>query len=210
MWESRFEKLNATEKEEFKRYVNMLLGKTFIVRDLYDREENRMKIHKNYRFIERNWELFVDYLSFGGWTLHKDNHYGVIHLESSYGYNHKNFNKFTTCLLLTLRLIFEEKREEISLRNDVVVTVSAVIQKMLTIGVVDKKPANRDMVEGFKMLSRFSIIEKTSGKWEHPDTFFLILPAILFILPNENISELASLLTGDELDETEDRDGEEE
>jgi len=78
MWTEAYDKLTNSEKEEFKRLANMLLTKTFIIRDYYDSREEMMKISPEYRFIERNFELFSEYFSFSGWDLRKDNQYGVI------------------------------------------------------------------------------------------------------------------------------------
>lgn len=194
MWQQDYERLNNAEKELFKKLVNLTLAKSFIIRDYFDEKESRMRIHGDYKFMERHWELFTGYLSFGGWTLHKDNTYGVIHLLSQYEYNRFQFNKFTTLILLTLRLIFEEKREEVSLRNEVVIQNHELVQKMTVLGIVDKKPAFKDLTEALKTLAGFNILGKLSGKWDSPDTTLMILPSILFILPNERISQLNELL----------------
>lgn len=194
MWINDFEKLNNTEKDTFKRLVNLILAKTFVIRDYYDKVEKRMRVHSNYRFIERHFELFVDYLSYSGWKLHKDNNYGVIHLNSEYEYNRTGFNKFTTLVLMTMRLIFEENREEISIRNEVVVGVNSFVQKMLTLDMIKKKPSAKDLVDALRTLLKFQIIEKIEGRWEDPDTNIIILPSILFILSNEKIKELSDLL----------------
>lgn len=202
MWQQDYERLNNAEKELFKKMVNLILAKSFIIRDYFDEKESRMRIHGDYKFMERHWELFAGYLSFGGWTLHKDNTYGVIHLISQYEYNRFQFNKFTTLILLTLRLIFEEKREEVSLRNEVVIQNHELVQKMTVLGVVDKKPAFKDLTEALKTLAGFNILSKLSGKWDSPDATLMILPSILFILPNERISQLNELLVTGAEEET--------
>ena len=42
MFEEEFAKLYESEKEEFKRVCNYLLSKTFVLRDLYDKQNKRM------------------------------------------------------------------------------------------------------------------------------------------------------------------------
>ena len=42
MFEEEFEKLYESEKEEFKRVCNYLLSKTFVLRDVYDKQQKRM------------------------------------------------------------------------------------------------------------------------------------------------------------------------
>jgi len=53
-----FDKFTNSEREEFTRLINLLLSKTFIVRDIYDIKEERMKVNPEYRFVERNFENF--------------------------------------------------------------------------------------------------------------------------------------------------------
>ena len=41
MFEEEFEKLYESEKEEFKRVCNYLLSKTFVLRDVYDKQQKK-------------------------------------------------------------------------------------------------------------------------------------------------------------------------
>jgi hypothetical protein len=138
MWTEAYDKLTNSEKEEFKRLANMLLTKTFIIRDYYDSREEMMKISPEYRFIERNFELFSEYFSFSGWDLRKDNQYGVISIENVYEYNRLKLDKFTTFILYTVRLIYEEEREHISLRNEVITTTGQIIHKMINLNLIKR------------------------------------------------------------------------
>lgn len=189
----QYERFNQTEKQLFKRLVNQLLAKTFLLRDDYDLSEGRLKVHPDYRFVERTYEVFVGYFELGGWTLHRDSQYGVIYLNSAHDYNRVHFNKFTTLMLLTMRLIFEERREEVSLRNEVVFTASELIEKMNILGIIEKKPSMKDILEGFKILNSFNVINKIDGKWDAPDSRYMILPSILFVIPNDKISMFSEL-----------------
>lgn len=200
-WVIQYERFNQTEKLLFKRLVNMLLAKTFIIRDEYEATTGRLKVHADYRFIERTFEVFSGYLELAGWTLHRDNTYGVIYLNSQHDYNKYQFNKFTTLMLLTLRLIYEERREEVSLRNEIFFETHEMIRKMQVLGILDKKPSMKDIAEGLKRLSHFNILNKIEGKWEAPDTHFLLLPSILFIISNDKISMLATLVESSTEDE---------
>ncbi|HHW71376.1 MAG TPA: DUF4194 domain-containing protein [Clostridiales bacterium] len=194
MWLEEFERLTNSEKEEFKRIANLILSRTFIIRDIYDPKDNMLKINAEYRFVERYFQLFSDYLSYSGWTIYRDNNYGVIALENIYKYNRMRLNKNTTLMLYTLRLIFEEEREKVTLRKEIMTTTGQLIHKMLTIGLIDKKLPNKDIANGLRTLSYHNIIEKLEGVWEDPDTRILILPSILFVVTNERISKMYETL----------------
>ncbi|MGI6084765.1 MAG: DUF4194 domain-containing protein [Acetivibrionales bacterium] len=198
MWYEEYEKLTNSEKEEFRRLVNLVLSRTFIIRDVYSSKEGMIKVNTDYRFIERHFNCFLDYLSFGGWILDKDNNYGVISLSSSYEYNRVRFDKITTLMLYTIRLIFEEEREKVALRKEVLVTTSQIVQKMMALGLVKKKPSNKDLIDSLRLLSQYNIIQKLEGSWEEPGTKILILPSILFIVTNEKISRMYEMLDAED------------
>jgi len=199
MWVENYEKMNNSEREEFKRLVNLLLSKTFIMRDFYDVKDSMMKINPEYRFIERHFELFSAYLSYSGWEARKDNQYGVIGIENVYEYNRLKLDRFTTLILYTVRLVFEEERERISLRNEIMTTTGQIIHKMITLNIIKKKPSDREMSESLRLLSYHNLIQKVSGIWENADSKILILPSILFVVSNEKISRIFELLDQEEL-----------
>lgn len=202
MWNELYQKLNNSDREEFRRLLNLLLSRTFIIRDVYDSREGMMKINPEYRFVERNYELFIDYLSYAGWILQKDGNYGVIALGNEYEYNRVRLDKNTTLILYTLRLIFEEEREKVSLRNEILTTTGQMVHKMITLGITAKKPSDKDLADGLRQLSRHNIIEKIEGRWEQADTKLLILPSILFVITNEKISRMYETLVNGENVET--------
>ena len=198
MWIENYEKLSNSEKEEFKRLANLLLSKTFITRDYFDAKDAMMKINSEYRFIERNFELFSTYFSYSGWEIRKDNQYGVISVENIYGYNRLKLDRFSTLILYTIRLIYEEERERVSLRNEIMTTTGQIIHKTITLNIFKKKPSDREISEGLRLLSHHGLIQKMSGVWEDADAKILILPSILFVVSNEKISRIYELLDNSE------------
>ncbi len=193
MWIEQFERLSHSEKEEFRRLLSSLLSHTFLIRDIYDTRENMMKVNPEYRFVERNYELFTEYLHFGGWALQKDSNYGVIELTNIYEYNRVRLDRNTTLILYTLRLIFEEEREKVALRNEILTTVAQTVHKMITLGLVKKKPSDKDLIDAFRQLDNYRVIQRIAGAWEEAEAKLLILPSILFVVTNERISKLAEM-----------------
>lgn len=206
-WTRKFDQLNQTDKTIFKKMINQMLSKTFLIRDSYDMETGRMKVHSDYRFVERHFELFMGYLELGGWTLHRDSNYGVIHIDSAHDFNRQQLSKFNTLVLFTLRLIFEENREEVQLRKEVIIEIGSLVQKMNVLGVLEKRPAIKELTDALKVLASFNLIARLEGgKWETMSTRIMILPSILFVIPNEKISvlsELTNLPEDGEVDEIE-------
>ena len=203
MFEEAFEKLNLTEQEAFRRIVNWLLAHTYLLQGTYAFEDNMNRTNPDYLFVERNFELFQDYLEYAGFHLERDSNYGVIFLSSSYEFNRVKLDKATTLMLYVLRLIYEEEREKLSLSRDIFTTTGDLVHKMLSLGVIKRKPANLTLRDSLRNLNRFRIVEKVDGPWENADTRLLILPTILFIVTNERISNMYQLIDEEETGEHE-------
>ena len=194
MFEQEYEKLNMTDQEAFRRMVNWLLAHTYLLQGDYAFEDNMRRTNPDYLFVERNFELFQSYLEYAGFRLERDTNYGVISLASSYEFNRIKLDKLTTLMLYVLRLIYEEEREKLSLSRDIFTTTGDLVHKMISLGVIKRKPANLSLRDSLRTLNRFRIVEKVDGPWENADTRLLILPAILFVVTNERISNMYQLI----------------
>lgn len=194
MFEEKYEKLSMAEQEAFKRIVNWMLAHTFLLQDNYVFDDSMKRTNPDYLFVERNFELFEDYLEYSGFRLERDTNYGVIFLSSTYEFNRVKLDKMTTLMIYVLRLIYEEEREKLSLSRNIFTSTGDLIHKMISLGVIKKKPANQVMRDSLRTLNRFRIVEKPEGSWEDADTKLLILLTILFIVTNERIGNMYRLL----------------
>ena len=203
MFEEAFEKLSLSEQENFKRLVNWLLAHTYLLQGTYEFEDNLKRSNPDYLFVDRNFELFQDYLEYAGFRLERDSGYGVIFLTSSFEFNRVKLDLTTTLILYVLRLIYEEERENLSLSREVFTTTGDLVHKMISLGLVKRKPANQALRDALRTLNRFQVVEKVDGPWEAASTRLLILPAILFIVTNERISSMYQLMDEEEFEEDE-------
>lgn len=210
--DSLYEELNMVERDVFKRIVNQLLAKTFIVNHIYDCNKKKIVMNPDYRFIENHLELFKTYLDLGGWKLERNDNYEVIYINSIYTYNRAKLDKFTTIILYILRLMYDEKRENINLTEHIVVTVSEIVSTLNEIGAYEKrKPSAQELRNALRAIAKFNIIQKIEGLYENPNTKIIILPSILFAITaetitkiNDNINEIKEADDGNKLDEEED------
>lgn len=196
-----YDKLTLTEQESFQRIVNWLLAHTYLLQIQYDFGDNIKKTNRDYLFVERHFALLQEYLTYSGFQLEKDSNYGVISLTSKFDFNRQKFDKMATLMLYVLRLMYEEEREKLSRSTEVFVSTGEVIHKMISLGVIKKKPANAVVKDALRQLNHFQIIDKANGSWESADTMILILPTILFIVSNERISNMYRLLEEVEADD---------
>lgn len=208
MFIEKYNELTNSDKETFKRVTSMILAKTFVVNRIYDKNKKIFIYNPDYRFIERNIELFKQYLEFGGFNLKKDSNYEVIYIENEYGYNKKRLDKNTTIFLYGLRLKYDEDRETVNLNTDTIVTVADIVKTLIDVGAYTKKPSDNEIKTALSNLINFNIIQKVDGILEKPETKIIILPSILFVITNEKITSLNqsinSLEETEEIEENED------
>lgn len=197
MWEEEWAQLPEKDREQFADTINNLLQSTFVVREVIDAREKTTIINRQYRFIERHHRLIHDYLGFIGWDVRLDNAYGVAAAINLRGQGPVRLDKFTTYMLYCLRLIYEEGRERLSLRKDVGVNVGAVIEKMFHLGLLDRKPADKQLQDSLIELRGYAILDKVDGGWTDPETRLVIYPSILFLVSNEKVQQLYSSLARD-------------
>lgn len=178
---SEIEALVPREREEFTRCAAMLMAKTFVLRET---AENTLS--REFSFIQRKYSLFEEYLALGGWRLYYDRQLGVIYVNNTEGYNKVTLNKLTTQMLVTLRLIFEERRMSGSTVNVVGVTVGELLAKMINeLSVLAKKPVQKDIKESLRTLEQHNIIYRIGDSYDDMECRIKVLPSILIAVPNE-------------------------
>ena len=158
------------EKAEFTQTANYLLSSTYILR-----EDNKNRISKTYLFIDRHFELFYEIFSLIGWKIYRNKEHGVIYTYNESASNKLRLDKLSTVILLALRIIFEEKRVTASSNNNVVVTVSGVLNKIVNdFSIIKKKPSQKELKQSFSDM----------------DCKIVILPSILFAVSNEKCKNI--------------------
>ncbi len=178
---SEIENLIPREREEFVRCAALLMAKTFILRET---AENTLS--REFSFIQRKFTLFEEYLSLSGWRLYYDKQLGVIYVNNTEGYNKITLNKLTTQILVTLRLIFEEKRLSASSINVVGVTVGELLAKMINeLAVITKKPVQKDIKDSLRVLEQHNIIYKLGDSYDDMECRIKVLPSIQIAVPND-------------------------
>lgn len=186
----RYDKMSQKEKDEFTRICNKLLSATYILRDGADR-----LVSREYRFIENEFELFYDYLEMSGWRIYKDTQYGIIYVRNVEGYNKLSLNKLTTIMLITMRIIYEERRVQASGTNDVCVTVGELFGKIVNeFSAYPKKPPQKEIKEAFRILEAHNLIRRLDESFEDFECRFVVLPAVLIAVPNERCKTICDTL----------------
>jgi len=185
--------MNDKEKAEFSQTANYLLSTTYLLR-----EDNKSRISKTYLIVDRHFELFSDYFSLIGWRISRNKEYGVIYTYNESGSNKLRLDKLSTVLLLTFRIIFEEKRVTASSNNNVVVTVAEVLNKIVTdFSIYKKRPSLIELKQSFSMFEGHNLIYKLGESFSDVECKIVILPSILFAVSNEKCKNICDKLKAD-------------
>lgn len=194
MFEQDYNALYESEKEEFRRVANYILSKTFVVRDVYDKQAKKMVTSSEFLFIERYYDIFENYLGIAGWKLTKEPIEGIYWVENIYGQNKAKFDSFTTYILLALMITYEESAPITTLGNSVITTTYDVIQKMQILGLITKKPTKEQFRIAFRRLEQYNIILRLNTSQDVELWKIMILPSIHHVIDYDKLKELCEYI----------------
>lgn len=194
-----YAQLTDKEKQQFSDTVNLMLGKTHLV---YERDEDR----RHYRFVEKNLGLFTAYLEMARWSLHLQKQYGVIQLYNMEERNRCNLNLQETIFLVILRLLYDEKRRDLRLTQQVLVTAREIQEKYMALQIRRRLPSREDTQRILRLLSSFSLLDLRKGHWRDPEAVYLLYPSLMLVVHPGDLDTLVEWLR--EREEQEDSDNE--
>ena len=180
------EGLSQKDQEQFRRVCGKLLSSCFICK----RNENTKS---DYYFIMRLREQMEEYLGVLGLSLEISEQYGVIQLVSREGLGHANLKLADSITLLILRILYDEKKRELSL-TDVVVNVGDIQEKYLSMKVRDKQIDKTTMNNALRTLKRYNLVNLLDRDMTQEDGRILIYDSILMAVRVEDIQKVSELI----------------
>lgn len=180
------EGLSQKDQEQFRRVCGKLLSSCFICK----RNENTKS---DYYFIMRLREQMEEYLGVLGLSLEISEQYGVIQLVSREGLGHANLKLVDSIILLILRILYDEKKRELSL-TDVVVNVGDIQEKYLSMKVRDKQIDKTTMNNALRTLKRYNLVNLLDRDMTQEDGRILIYDSILMAVRVEDIRRVSELI----------------
>ncbi|MBQ0100224.1 MAG: DUF4194 domain-containing protein [Lachnospiraceae bacterium] len=192
-----FEGMLQKDKDEFKNVCARLLSRCFIVK----RNE---QTKSDYYFIERHRDVFEKYLGILGFVPEINTQLGVVQLTSRDGSNHLRLKMADSIILLILRILYDERKRELSL-TDALVTVGDIQEKYLALKVRDKQIDKTTMNNALRLFKRFNLIEILDKDVTQEDARLIIYDSIVMALRGADIRTASELLDkyrkGEESDE---------
>ena len=169
-------------RDKFKSAANKLLGECFLLKKHKDTASD-------YNYILNNKDAFIEYFDILGYELIIDEQNGVIGLNNPSGTCRIHLKKIESILLLILRLLYIEKRKQLSQIDDVIIIADEIYDKysMLKMNAKLDKTAMRNTLG---MFQRYHLIGKLDSDMSNPDTRIMIYPSILFAVTVSSLDDL--------------------
>ncbi|MFA6796149.1 MAG: DUF4194 domain-containing protein [Bacilli bacterium] len=192
MFIEEFEKLTKADQTIFRKAIKSLLYTCFVVRRVYSKSSHMNVINSNYLFIERHFNLFVDYLSYMGIDLSKDDENGVIFVSSSDESNKIQLDGVTTLIIYALRSYYEEKLSQNPTANEIYmdsVTIKSLL-KELGLTSVTKRISSLSIAQSLRKLAFYNIVVLANKSFSESSYAFYILPSIRYVISNAKLNAL--------------------
>lgn len=188
MFIDRYDELNTTQKSDFSRIANKLLSICFLTKK---KEDNK----KDYYFIQTHKNLFSEYFMFINWELEIDEEFGVIHLNNQQDTNRRNFKLNESIILLILRILFQEKMQELSLANQVVIRIEEIQNRYNALKIRDKNLDKTTLRSTIRLFKNFNIVDPLDSDYALGDTRLIIYPTILLAVKVDDITKVYDKLS---------------
>lgn len=194
-----FDGMSQKDQDQFRRVCARLMSMCFICK----RNENT---RQDYYYILRQRPALEEYLGVLGLSLEISEQYGVVQLTSREGVGHVSLKLADSVVLLILRILYDEKKRELSL-TDVVINVGDIQEKYLSMKVRNKQMDKTTLNNALRTLRRYNIIQLLDRDMTQEDARILIYDSILMAVRVEDIQRVSELLDqyrkgGERTDET--------
>ena len=175
---------SSTQKDKFRMVANKLLNTCFILKRKEDTRDD-------YFYIIQNQNIFVDYFDLLGYSIDVNESLGVISIRNVFGTGRLRLKKIESILLLILRLLYVEKRKELSLNKDVIVLSDEIQQKYALLNLKTKTRLDKTMLKDtLRIFRKYNLISNLDSDVTLSDTRVVIYPSILFALSNDDVTDL--------------------
>lgn len=181
-----FEGMLQKDKDEFRRICNKLMSTCFICKQNADTKSE-------YYFIMRQRPVFERYLDILGYTMEINEEYGVVQLVNRENFNHIHLKLYESIILLILRILYDEKKRELSL-SDVVVNIGDIQEKYLSLKIREKQIDKTTMNNALRLFKRYNLVALLDRDLSQEDARIVIYDSILMAIRVEDIKRVSDMI----------------
>ncbi|WP_197971903.1 DUF4194 domain-containing protein [Treponema zioleckii] len=176
---------SASQKEKFSKAANNLLNHCFILKKKDDTRQD-------YIYIKDNKEEFSLVFDLLGYDIRIDEAIGLISIFNRNGTGRLQFTKFESIMFLILKLLYLEKRNDLSTDGDtVIIAVQDIRDKYNVLKIKNKQKLDKNLEQRtIALFKRFNLIRNLTSDISLGETRIEIFPSIMIAIPNEGITHL--------------------
>ena len=116
--------------------------------------------------------------------------YGVVQLTNPQNYNRYNMKLFESILLLILRILYDEKKRELSVSDEVIVNMGDIHEKFLSLKIREKMMDKTTLRNAVSTMRRFQLVEVLDKELSNEDSRIIIYDSILMAVRVEDIKQV--------------------
>lgn len=177
------------EKSNFSRIVNKLFQVNFI-------SKRKIGDANDYLFILAFSETFEAFFTISDFSLNIERGEEVVYIRNENLFNHMRLRKTESLLILVIRILYQRKKDLITLDEDVEIFLHEIHNELTRIGYLDNKRITKDRLKpALSFLRNYNIIDYID-RGLHDDARIKIYPTILFITNLEGIKGVIDKLEG--------------
>lgn len=170
------------DKDEFRRICNRLLSQCFLCK-------GNAANKSDYYFVLKYRTEFQTYLSVLGFRLEINEENGVIQLTNPQNYNRLNLKLYESIILLILRILYDEKKRELSISDEAIINLGDIQDRFLSLQLREKMIDKTTMRNALNLFRRFQLIELLDKDLGNEESRILIYDSIMMAVRIEDIKQ---------------------
>jgi hypothetical protein len=179
--------LKEGEKNNVSRIINKLLQVNFITK-------RKPADASDYRFILAFKEVFIAFFTLADFSLNIYREDEVVYISNDQLFNHMRLRKTESIMILILRILYQRKKDFVTLDDDVEIFLHEIHSELTRIGYLDHKRITKDRLKpALIFLRNYNMIDYID-RGLHDDARIKIYPTILYITNLDSIKEVVNRL----------------
>ena len=174
------EALGESDKQKMAAALNRLLANNFLVKER-DREA--------YMFLRRNREAAQAFFRFLQWEFILDDRHEVVYVQGPDSTIRRAFNRDETIWMLILRLIYQEKRETLSLSEFPITTLYEIRSKYDTFRLPWINMTTLDRL--VRLCTRHQLLDTLDNDVRSDDCRFRLFHSWIYFINMDEVKALA-------------------
>lgn len=174
-----FTDLSENEQKEFQALINKLLASNYLIKE---------KDRKSYYFIQRHKLKFEQFFRFLGWDFVLDDRHETVFISSPRASHRRTLTKEESIWMLIVKMIYQEKRESLSLSDFPVTSLYEIKQKyeVFRLPTVNKTK----LTEYIRLCQHYQLMEPIDSNWHSQDARFLLYHSWLHMMDSTSMDKL--------------------